>query len=125
VGPVTGSPVWSIEAMDEFAQTRAPDDLFDDDFTPLSGSTPQPAAQTSHRARGDYQRGRGERGGRGRGRGRAEAQGEVAREGQEPSESTEAVREGGREPAVRGDRSGTGGVKKVATIITLFHQSLY
>lgn len=103
--------------MEEFAQTRAPDDLFDDDFTPLSDSTPQPASPTSHRVRGDYQRGRGERGGRGRGRGRAEVQGEVTREGQEPDESTEAVREVGREPAVRGDRSGTGGVKKVTAFL--------
>lgn len=110
--------------MDEFAQTRAPDDLFDDDFTPLSGSTPQPAPLATHRARGDYQRDRGERAGGVRGRGRAEFSAEATRDGQESGASAEAVREGGREPAVRGDRSGTGGLKKVATIFTLFHLSL-
>ena len=106
--------------MDEFAQTRAPDDLFDDDFTPLSSSTPQPAPQTSHRVRGHYERGHGERGGRGRGRGRAEAPGDTTRDGQEPNEPTEMVKEGGGEPAVRGDRSGTGGVKKVANLPSHF-----
>ena len=33
--------------MDGFAQTRQPDDLFDDDFTPISES-PRPPAQQSH-----------------------------------------------------------------------------
>ncbi|KAL8909119.1 MAG: hypothetical protein Q9171_005185 [Xanthocarpia ochracea] len=54
--------------MDEFAQTRAPDDLFDDDFTPIAESEPvlqefvQASAPQSHRGRNDHAGGR--RGGR-------------------------------------------------------------
>lgn len=98
--------------MDEFAQTRAPEDLFDDEFTPISGSAPQPAPPTNFRGRGEHNRGRGERGGRGRGRGRNEVPAQVTSP-EEGGESAEIAKDGGREPAVRGDRSGTGGVKKV------------
>ncbi|KAL8715866.1 MAG: hypothetical protein Q9220_000533 [cf. Caloplaca sp. 1 TL-2023] len=51
--------------MDEFAQTRAPDDLFDDDFTPITEPVVeafvQPRPPQSHRGRGDRSRGRGGR----------------------------------------------------------------
>jgi len=109
--------------MDEFAQTRAPEDLFDDDFTPILGSSTQPIPQSASRGRGEQQRGRGERGGRGRGRGKTEVPAEATRENQEPDESIEAAKEGGREPAVRGDRSGTGGVKKVRGSLYIPHST--
>lgn len=119
--------------VDEFAQTVAPDDLFDDDITPItepvkSPFSPQPMAAapstpqvpTTPNASTPQSRGRG---GRGRGRGRggagghatpkspAAANGEAsapqksAPEGEKPTVSKDA--------AVRGDRSGTGGVKRV------------
>ncbi|KAI4243054.1 MAG: hypothetical protein L6R40_003745 [Gallowayella cf. fulva] len=51
--------------MDEFAQTRTPDDLFDDDFTPITEPEADvedfihPPAPRSPRGRGDPSRGRG------------------------------------------------------------------
>ncbi|KAI4127942.1 MAG: hypothetical protein LQ338_002966 [Usnochroma carphineum] len=51
--------------MDEFAQTRSPDDLFDDDFTPIDEPVVQGFVQPQPRS----QRGRNDRA-RGRGRGR-------------------------------------------------------
>lgn len=106
-----------MDPKDEFAQTRV-DDLFDDDFTPLPQPTPQPTPQrhvpTGPRDRENpSHRGPTQRGSRGRG-GR--------REGPPEEEQTSAsgaqdeagtVKEAPREHAVRGDRSGTGGVKKV------------
>lgn len=158
--------------MDEFAQTRGADDLFDDEIIPVSAEEqqaqtevfapqPEPKVQEVHVAetpaaekaspRGDApQRGRGgERGrrrGRGKGRGgreseqkraessprkkNANAPAANAREASpkpekidESKEQTGPVEEGNgqeaansdaqRVPAVRGDRSATGGTRKV------------
>ena len=135
-------------AMDEFAQTRAPDDLFfDDDFTPIPepvveanpvpapapvpAPTPSAAPPTAPQGPANSARGRdGHRGGRGRGGRRGGAQAPVptgpaaavAPEGpvNENSEADGAAAETAKPPqtphkegAVRGDRSGTGGVKRV------------
>src|SRR5579862_1320311 len=107
-------------SIDEFAQTRAPDDLFDDDFTPVT--EPTILAQPRHTAVPSGPRlGRGEnfqRGGRGRGKGRgrganestSEAKAEGTNEKPERKEATPASR-GDRAPI--GDRTATGGVAKV------------
>jgi hypothetical protein len=131
-------------AMDEFAQTRAPDDLFfDDDFTPIPepvveaspalapAPAPSTAPPTAPQGPANSTRGRdGHRGGRGRGGRRGGAQAPVptgpaaaaAPEGpaNENSEADGATAETAKPPqtphkegAVRGDRSGTGGVKRV------------
>lgn len=113
-------PDESSGLVDEFAQTRPPDDLFDDEVTLVA-----PAAVVREPPQGPSGRrgGRGVRGGRGRGRG-------GYADGQRADETPKAVEEGaettveggteGKTPAkyegggsVRGDRSGTGGVKKV------------
>jgi hypothetical protein len=157
--------------MDEFAQTRGADDLFDDEIIPVSAEEqqaqteviapePEPEVQEVHVAetpaaekappRGDApQRGRGgERGrrrGRGKGRGgpeseqkkpesssrkkNANAPAANAREASPRPEKVDASKETGlaeesngqeavnsdaqRVPAVRGDRSATGGTRKV------------
>jgi hypothetical protein len=158
--------------MDEFAQTRGADDLFDDEIIPVSAEEqqaqteviapePEPAVQEVHVAetaekaspRGDApQRGRGgERGrrrGRGKGRGGRESEQKraessprkknsnanananapaTAREPSPKPEKADEVKETGsveegngqdanseqRVPAVRGDRSATGGTRKV------------
>lgn len=132
-------------AMDEFAQTRAPDDLFfDDDFTPIPepvveaspapapapAPAPSTAPPTAPQGPANSARGRdGHRGGRGRGGRRGGAQAPVptgpaaavAPEGaaNENSEADGAAAETAKPPqtphkegAVRGDRSGTGGVKR-------------
>lgn len=66
---------------DEFAaQTRAADDLFGDDFTPIA-EVPQAPAHTPHFSRGRGDRGfRARGGGRGRGRGRGGYTAQVASE---------------------------------------------
>lgn len=157
-------------AVDEFAQTRGADDLFDDEIIPITGdqeiqhvtetsaepeqqqqpteTATQEPAPTSRRQRGH---GRGAHdGGRGRGRGRGRGgrgsadmgpkrEAVVAKEGttegveapkdvdttekkedtateekkEEDAEGKAAKTENGRVQAVRGDRSGTGGIKKV------------
>ncbi|KAI9769137.1 MAG: hypothetical protein M1840_004488 [Geoglossum simile] len=108
--------------IDEFAQTRAPDDLFDDDFTPVT--EPTILAQSHHTAVPSGPRpGRGEnsqRGGRGRGKGRGRganegpsgAKAEGTGEKLERKETTQPLR-GDRAPT--GDRTATGGVAKVRT----------
>lgn len=159
-------------AVDEFAQTRGADDLFDDEIIPITGdqeiqhvtetsaepenqqqqhqpltdaATQQPAP-TSRRQRG-HGRGAHEGGrGRGRGRGRGGRGGsdtgpkrdpvkESTTEGVEAPKDVESTEkedetaaeekkeedpegkagklENARVQAVRGDRSGTGGIKKV------------
>ncbi|KAF3400600.1 hypothetical protein DPV78_005023 [Talaromyces pinophilus] len=163
-------------AVDEFAQTRGADDLFDDEIIPITGdqeiqhvtetsAEPEPQqnqqqqqqptetatqepAPTSRRQRGH---GRGVHdGGRGRGRGRGRGgrgsadtgpkrEAVVVKEGtteaveapkevdtteksddvateekkEEDAEGKAAKTENARVQAVRGDRSGTGGIKKV------------
>ncbi|KAL4896159.1 hypothetical protein BDV59DRAFT_128705 [Aspergillus ambiguus] len=153
--------------MDEFAQTRGADDLFDDEIVPVSEEQSQPEPQveeepvatteidtpppprvdTPSRSRGGERRGRG----RGRGRGgrggsqnpsqkrndataamksvdstsqhESENADESARDtpdtteqGNKPEVTADsksaAGGEGQRVPAVRGDRSATGGIKK-------------
>ncbi|PYI05474.1 hypothetical protein BO78DRAFT_387733 [Aspergillus sclerotiicarbonarius CBS 121057] len=153
-------PVSDATVMDEFAQTRGGDDLFDDEIVPVPAAEQKPVPEvheepapapvvendaqpartdTSPRSRGGERRGRGRgrgRGGRGshssgrRGDGAvknkpaesatehedksAEASTpETPAEGdQTAKEDTTAAAEGPRVPAVRGDRSATGGIKK-------------
>ncbi|KAI4107361.1 MAG: hypothetical protein L6R37_001722 [Teloschistes peruensis] len=120
--------------MDEFAQTRAPDDLFDDDFTPIDEpSVPefvQPPQPTSQRGR--LNRGRG---GRGRARTSQNLQHQHSTASQPPPTSSSntpnttepitTVNDGPSQPtepvtstpskpktSVRGDRSLTGGFQK-------------
>jgi hypothetical protein len=128
-------------SIDEFAQTRPPDDLFDDDFVPIPESEPipDPTPVTHHPEqiqllrdppRGPRGHG-GKRGGTQRG-GRtsppstapptatapAPTAAPAATAEQEGSADTAATPKVERkEGAVRGDRSGTGGVKKVFHII--------
>ncbi|KAI3143773.1 hypothetical protein CBS147326_777 [Penicillium roqueforti] len=155
--------------MDEFAQTRGADDLFDDEIIPISTEEQQahteaitaeaePESQEAHvpekqapeqpiprgetpqrgrggeRGRGRRSRGKGGRGGRESEQKRSEstprkkapanAPAADVREASasrhekpaEPKEQTGPVEEGGEEaqrvPAVRGDRSATGGLRK-------------
>ncbi|KAE8356440.1 hypothetical protein BDV28DRAFT_102849 [Aspergillus coremiiformis] len=162
-------PVADTPAMDEFAQTRGGDDLFDDEIVPVAAEpqvplevqaleesvatltletqTPHSRTETSPRSRGGERRGRGR--GKGRG-GRRGSQSSASRRGDGGSrtksadgtvqngknneesthdvsaEATEQPRRedaasdskpsaetnGQRVPAVRGDRSATGGIKK-------------
>lgn len=109
--------------MDGFAQTREPDDLFDDEFTPITNPVPQQIPASSPRPSHAPQYPRGDRSNRARTQGRTSKPGEVTREPlstEEPSAvpaNHEASKE--NEPhahpppqAVRGDRSGTGGIRK-------------
>jgi hypothetical protein len=132
--------------VEESMQTRPPDDLFGDDFTPVEQPvvekrtieptaveevpveqpTPQPAPQpAAQQTRG---KGDGARGGRGRGRGRGgrkDSQGQQtqgqAKPEQKSEEAVAAVQAPENAPtgpkkettaSVRGDRRGTGGVRK-------------
>ncbi|KAL8757160.1 MAG: hypothetical protein Q9199_002426 [Rusavskia elegans] len=109
--------------MDEFAQTRAPDDLFDDDFTPVAESEPviqefvHPSAAQPHRASHDLSRGRG--------RGRPNHRQHPPSAQQPAASARDATTSSTAEPvntepdaaskvpsAVRGDRSATGGNAK-------------
>ena len=123
--PTQDAPLYTLDpSVDGFAQTRAPDDLFDDDFTPIAYSEPvpdptpvvpepQPAQLPREPPRGPRGRG-GKRGG-----GRSsppKAEPAVEAEGTEAAEVVEAAetpKPERKEGAVRGDRSGTGGIKKV------------
>ncbi|KAL8998374.1 MAG: hypothetical protein Q9169_002587 [Polycauliona sp. 2 TL-2023] len=109
--------------MDEFAQTRAPDNLFDDDFEPDTESQPvieqfvQPSAPRSHRVSNDPSRARG--------RGRSNHQ-QYTHTTHQPTSSTKdtnilsnaepVIGDANTTPkppsAVRGDRSATGGNAK-------------
>lgn len=85
--------------MDEFAQTRQPDNLFDDDFTPISvGPAVQEAApRRSHTL------------------GRNSNPSSNSRSMAKPADSEEVSKPPDTEPAsraVRGDRSATGGITK-------------
>ncbi|KAI9858702.1 MAG: hypothetical protein M1813_007334 [Trichoglossum hirsutum] len=95
--------------VDEFAQTRAPDDLFDDDFTPVAEPTtmtqsqPTPVPSGPRASKGEHSH----RGGRGRGRGR----GRGANEGHSEAKAESTDEKLGRKeavPAPRGDRAATG-----------------
>ncbi|KAL8946852.1 MAG: hypothetical protein Q9222_006808, partial [Ikaeria aurantiellina] len=107
--------------MDEFAQTRAPDDLFDDDFTPISEPIVEPFVQPrpsqSHRGRNDRPRGRGGRGGTPQQQHNAPSQAPT-KPSTDPSTataeppSTEPDTTPKAPSAVRGDRSATGGNAK-------------
>ncbi|KAI9850525.1 MAG: hypothetical protein M1838_005534 [Thelocarpon superellum] len=103
------------DIVDEFAQTRAPDDLFDDDFTPVAEPISQPVPPPAPRGRGGHApRESSERGTAGRGRGgRREAAPVVpSDESKEGAAPATAAKDEVRPGAVKGDRSGTGGVKK-------------
>lgn len=98
-------------SVDEFAQTRAPDNLFDDDFDPVEeaqviiSETLQPPlrAQTVQRQRNTN---------RGAKRGGGNASRHVPPEVPTTTEDAPQGPEVPRREAVRGDRSGTGGIKK-------------
>ena len=129
--------------VEESMQTRPPEDLFGDDFTPVEQpvvekqvieptvvdqvsaeqpaqqSAPQPASQQP-RSKGDGSRGRGR--GRGRG-GRKDSQGQQSQakpeqkneDTQTPVQAPENAPTGPKKEttaSVRGDRRGTGGVRK-------------
>ncbi|KAH0545255.1 hypothetical protein FGG08_000709 [Glutinoglossum americanum] len=105
-------------SVDEFAQTRAPDDLFDDDFTPVAEPTtltqsqhsPVPSGPRANRGEHTQRGGRGRGRGRGRGtiEGNSEAKAETSAEKQERKEA--GTLKGDR--AATGDRTATGGVAK-------------
>ncbi|OJJ45310.1 hypothetical protein ASPZODRAFT_133957 [Penicilliopsis zonata CBS 506.65] len=144
-------------AMDEFAQTRGADDLFDDEIVPVATEAqappepepvevvavevkPEPEVQVPTPRASTPQRPRGGERGRGRGRGRggrgshaggqrrgdtvpkptpeAEPKGAEEPTQEKPAEDIkssngdETSAEAARVPAVRGDRSATGGLKK-------------
>ncbi|KAH0556138.1 hypothetical protein GP486_005930 [Trichoglossum hirsutum] len=106
--------------VDEFAQTRAPDDLFDDDFTPVTEPTaltqPQPTLVPSGpRASRGEQSHRGGRGrGRGRGRGAYEGHSGAKAEGTDENPGRKEIRTASRgDRAATGDRTATGGVAKL------------
>lgn len=86
--------------MDEFAQTRQPDNLFDDDFTPISV---EPAVQEAAPRRSHTQ-------------GRTfNPSSSNSRPMAKPADSEEVSKAPNTEPssrAVRGDRSATGGITK-------------
>ena len=67
--------------MDEFAQTRGSDDLFDDDFTPITEAPEETVVDAPMQPAG--------------------------------RRKSQSQTEGAKPPAVRGDRSGTGGIRKV------------
>ncbi|KAL8834611.1 MAG: hypothetical protein Q9170_003687 [Blastenia crenularia] len=112
--------------MDEFAQTRTPEDLFDDDFIPDTEPIAQEVVQAPqpqlHRGRGDGPRGPG----RGRGRPIQQQQQQQLRHTitqpstTSPTETPSTIELPTAEPdstpkpstAVRGDRSATGGNAK-------------
>jgi len=124
------------ETIDEFAQTRPPDDLFDDDFIPLDEpappepvqhvepeeiTTPEPAPAPAP-APPSAPRGRGAPRGPRRG-GNTSRHAPAAPRAVEPTveptpeendgtEASQAAKPERREAAVRGDRSGTGGPKR-------------
>ena len=112
-----------IARMDEFAQTRAPDDLFDDDFTPVAESEPAiqefvlPSAAQPHKASHDQSKGRG--------RGRPNHRQHTPSTQYAAASTRDATTSSTAEPAntepdattktpsaVRGDRSATGGNAK-------------
>ena len=112
--------------MEEFAQTRAPDDLFDDDVTPVTPTAvsqqqqqqpPPPQIPTGPRVRGNNIA----RGSRGRGRGSSDFRTPSGREQSQPSPGPNVANDTtsitpdtsqDRPAAVRGDRTLTGGVQK-------------
>ncbi|MCJ1253474.1 hypothetical protein MMC24_001286 [Lignoscripta atroalba] len=107
----------------QFAQTRQPDDLFDDDFTPVSETVSQFTPPHGPRIREPHGRTRNERPSRGRGRGHADRPLDSLQQGLEhqphPTASTENNTTTDAEPAkpptigaVRGNRLQTGGVQK-------------
>ena len=108
--------------MDGFAQTREPDGLFDDEFTPITEPIPQPIPASSPLSQAP-QFTRVDRSSRARVQGRNLIPGEVTREPitTDPIPAALAVTEPSKEnephvqpltQAVRGDRSGTGGIRK-------------
>ncbi|KAL8900226.1 MAG: hypothetical protein Q9192_001183 [Flavoplaca navasiana] len=109
--------------MEEFAQTREPDNLFDDDFTPLAESEPvieqpvQSSALQHHSLVNSHSRGWGR--GRSNHQQRSHPISQPAVPAQDvtaPSTAEQAVTEQSAVPktpsAVRGDRSATGGNAK-------------
>ena len=109
--------------MDGFAQTREPDDLFDDEFTPITEPIPQQIPASSPPPSHSPQYPRADRSSRARTQGRNSRPGEATREplstdtastapvSDEPSKENESHAQAPHQ-AVRGDRSGTGGIRK-------------
>ncbi|KAI4128130.1 MAG: hypothetical protein LQ347_004303 [Umbilicaria vellea] len=119
----TRSFSWIQEKMDGFAQTRAPDDLFDDEFTPITNPISQPIPASSASLSHAPQHPRADRSSGPRTQGRNVKPGQATREPL-PADTTSDAPSGNEsykenEPhaqpppqAVRGDRSGTGGIRK-------------
>ena len=109
--------------MDGFAQTREPDDLFEDEFTPITEPIPQQIPASSPLPSQTPQYPRADRSSRARAQGRNLKPGEATREplstdttsaaptSNEPSKENEPHAQPPPQ-AVRGDRSGTGGIRK-------------
>lgn len=109
--------------MDGFAQTREPDDLFDDEFTPITNPVSQQIPASSALPSHAPQHPRADRSSKPRTQGRNLKPGEATREhlptdttfdapaGNEPYKENEPHAQL-PPPAVRGDRSGTGGIRK-------------
>lgn len=94
------SALADCRTMDEFAQTRQPDNLFDDDFTPISV---EPAAQETTPRR-NHTQGRN-----------PNPSSSNSRPMAKPADNEEVSKAPNTEPAsraVRGDRSATGGITK-------------
>ncbi|SLM36959.1 hypothetical protein LPUS_06679 [Lasallia pustulata] len=115
---------WIRAKMDDgFAQTREPDDLFEDEFTPITEPIPQHIPAPSPLPSQTPQYPRADRSSRARTNGRNLKPGEASREPlstniasaavavNEPSKENESHAQP-QTQAVRGDRSGTGGVRK-------------
>ncbi|KZF21060.1 hypothetical protein L228DRAFT_248822 [Xylona heveae TC161] len=118
--PETSSiPAFEVAGTDEdaFAQTRQAEDLFFDDFTPVEetiviparpAETTEPRNENSREAHGQNER----RGGRGRGIRPRPSNIEPKPEGETEGSNQPGKDKPKESGAVRGDRSGTGGVRK-------------
>src|ERR1700742_2247644 len=131
----TTTPFPADDPADEFAQTRPPDDLFDDDFTPLDQplatepteqTRPEPITETSSQtvSAAASSTPRGHTTPRGPRRGGLISHRPPATTPRTQDNASESTPPSGdanvstqprperREAAVRGDRSGTGGIKR-------------
>lgn len=101
-----------IGGVDEFAQTRPPDDLFGDDLTPVEqqigedvtpATSKRPSAQRDHKSRG-VRRG---------GSAATRPNPHITIDGDQLAQpSDDVIDQPRKDSSVRGDRSGTGGIKK-------------
>ncbi|KAF1982115.1 hypothetical protein K402DRAFT_457546 [Aulographum hederae CBS 113979] len=105
---------YSTMDQDEFAQTRAPDDLFDDDFTPIAEPIVEeqpPEVEPEVVPTAPAQNREGFRGGRG-GLARSRHSTSTTAPASTPNSNAPIAPSRPTTNAVRGDRTATGGVKK-------------